>query len=507
MPGMLSSSAVETVAEWTSTRARYAGPVADDGVEVGAGEPAPLRPAGLVPAGAEHDARGERCANRATGATVSARLELEWRSRPVSARPVAVACTWASTKAGVSSAPSPATTRSAGRRVGGVAQPGDPAVDDVHGPAGPVADGHVGDQEAHAAHAGIDEGAHARRPTGRGRGPGRRAPACSRCRPAWSRPPPSPPRPGPPPRRTWPWRRRPRCPRRPSPAPLRVRRPGRRRRRRSRRPGRPTAAATASGSVASATTTRSARPAARSAAASSSLRTRPVSVRRRRRPRRRPGSGSRTCPAAPRTATERAPARSTTRAVAAGAPQTSRTARATASGRSSGRTAAMERAKRIAVPCGRHLLGAAVPPVEPVGDPQRGEGQRDEGGHPLADGEAERRLRPDGVDDADEHAAGPGDRVLHLAAGPRRCPGRRPGRPRRRRRMRLRQLPERGGVEVEPLDGDAHLVRPDRRVGVQPAGRLRQHVRSGRAPGAPRGPALPFRARRPPVSPVRCRRT
>jgi hypothetical protein len=36
-----------------------------------------------------------------------------------------------------------------GRRVGGRAHPGDPAVDDVHGAAGPVADRHVGEEQCH----------------------------------------------------------------------------------------------------------------------------------------------------------------------------------------------------------------------------------------------------------------------------------------------------------------------------------------------------------------------
>jgi hypothetical protein len=113
--------------------------------------------------------------------------------------------------------------------------------------------------------------------------------------------------------------------------------------------GVPTAAATASGSVASATTTRSARPAARRVAASASFRTRPVSSVA---PAARAAASDRLpdFPAAPRTTTRRAPVRSTTRAVVAGAPHTSRTASDTASGRSSGSTAAMERAKRIAVP-------------------------------------------------------------------------------------------------------------------------------------------------------------
>src|SRR3954452_20506412 len=113
--------------------------------------------------------------------------------------------------------------------------------------------------------------------------------------------------------------------------------------------GVPTAAATASGSVASAITTRSASPAPVRAAASASSRTRPVSTvapacraaARLRQP---------DFPAAPSTVTARAAVRSTTRAVAAGAPQTSSRASETASGRSSGRTAAIDRAKRIAVP-------------------------------------------------------------------------------------------------------------------------------------------------------------
>ena len=130
-----------------------------------------------------------------------------------------------------------------------------------------------------------------------------------------------------------------------------------------------------------------------------------------------------------------APARSTTRAVAAGAPQTSRTARDTASGRSSGSTAAIERAKRIAVPAAGHLLAS--------GRPSRARPSVIRSGVRVSEtrvatrwptDEPERRLRADGVDDADEHAAGAGDRVLHLAAGARRSPGRRPGRRRRRRR-------------------------------------------------------------------------
>ena len=63
-----------------------------------------------------------------------------------------------------------------------------------------------------------------------------------------------------------------------------------------------------------------------------------------------------------------------------------------------------------------HLLGAAVPAREPVGDRQRGEAQRHQAGDPVADREPEGRLRPDLVDDADQHPARTRDRVLHLAA-------------------------------------------------------------------------------------------
>ena len=72
----------------------------------------------------------------------------------------------------------------------------------------------------------------------------------------------------------------------------------------------------------------------------------------------------------------------------------------------------------------------------------------------------------------------------------------------------LRQLPEGRRVEVQPLDGDPHLVGADRRVGVQPAAPPAAARRPGRAPGARRARALSdSSARRAPVSLVRCRRT
>ena len=70
---------------------------------------------------------------------------------------------------------------------------------------------------------------------------------------------------------------------------------------------------------------------------------------------------------------------------------------------------------RVVIADARDLLGAAVPAGQPVDDDQRGEAQRHQGGDPVARGQAQRRVRPDLFDDAGEHAARAGDRVLHLA--------------------------------------------------------------------------------------------
>ncbi len=51
----------------------------------------------------------------------------------------------------------------------------------------------------------------------------------------------------------------------------------------------------------------------------------------------------------------------------------------------------------------------------------------------------------------------------------------------------LGELAERGGVEVEPLDGDPHLVGPDRGVGVEAPGRLRQDAGRLEHPVHPEG--------------------
>ena len=88
--------------------------------------------------------------------------------------------------------------------------------------------------------------------------------------------------------------------------------------------------------------------------------------------------------------------------------------------------------------------------------------------------EAERRLGADLLDGADEHAAGAGLGVLHLAAGgddlehggadPVAVAG-----------VRALELAVRRGVEVELLDADPDLVGPQLAPGVEALGRLGQH--------------------------------
>ena len=142
--------------------------------------------------------------------------------------------------------------------------------------------------------------------------------------------------------------------------------------------------------------------------------------------RRRPaGPRPATATALARAADHRAPVRRRrsrrrrTRAVSAGAPHTSSTARASSGSRSSGSTAAIERANRIACPAHGTCSLRPVPAGQAVGDRQRGEGQRHQRGDPVAGLEPQRRGRADLVDGADEHAARAGDRVVHLAAAGR----------------------------------------------------------------------------------------
>ena len=185
----------------------------------------------------------------------------------------------------------------------------------------------------------------------------------------------------------------------------------------------PPAAATASrraiGSRASAMTTSSARPASASSLGSSSIghdadgALAPASGRR-------PGSASRTCRRRRSRRRRAASYCSTTRLVRAGAPQTSITARLSSLGRSSGMTAAIERPNRTAYPSQGTCSERPSQPGEAVLDDERGQGQGDQGGDAVADRQAERRLGADLLDGADEHAAGAGLGVLHLAAGRRR---------------------------------------------------------------------------------------
>ena len=125
-------------------------------------------------------------------------------------------------------------------------------------------------------------------------------------------------------------------------------------------------------------------------------------------------------------------------------------------------------------------LAQTVPRGQPVGDGEWCEGEGDEGGHAVPDCETERGLWTDLLHGADEHAAAAGHGVLHLAAGgddvedlgadrfavDPAVVG-----------VLLGELPVGRGIEVERLDGDAHLVRPEGRVGVDDAGGLREGAR------------------------------
>ncbi len=73
-------------------------------------------------------------------------------------------------------------------------------------------------------------------------------------------------------------------------------------------------------------------------------------------------------------------------------------------------------AEEHGVAVARHLLARAVPAREAVLDDERGEGEAHQGRDAVADLQAEGRLGADLLDGADEHAAGAGHGVLHLAA-------------------------------------------------------------------------------------------
>ncbi len=130
------------------------------------------------------------------------------------------------------------------------------------------------------------------------------------------------------------------------------------------------------------------------------------------------------------------------------------------------------------VSAGRHPLPQAVPFAQAVGEFERGQGEGDQGRHPFAGLEAERRLGSGLRDGPDEHAAGAGDGVVHLAALPHD----------RADRLAdgvtvaavfLVELAVGRRVEVEVLDVDAEFVVAQPRVGVEAQGRLRQHSLRG----------------------------
>jgi hypothetical protein len=138
------------------------------------------------------------------------------------------------------------------------------------------------------------------------------------------------------------------------------------------------------------------------------------------------------------------------------------------------------------VPGARHLLGKAVPAGQPTLQVQRRQGERDQAGHRLPHPQAERAVRPDLVHLPDQHPAGAGDRVVHLA--PRGDDRDHLGPDRRAvAAVLLAQLAVAGGVQVQPAHRDPDLVRPQPRVGVEPECGLRQH------PGRLQHPVQPHR--------------
>ena len=154
----------------------------------------------------------------------------------------------------------------------------------------------------------------------------------------------------------------------------------------------------------------------------------------------------------------------TTRAVSAGAPQTSITASASSAGRSSGSTAAIERPKRIACPsagtCSERPSQPARPSVIAA-----------------ASGSARPASRPGRRPPGRAATRGPTSSTVPTSMPPEPVTGfcilprvammsstsartASPSPP-----CLVRQLPERRGVEVEPLDRDPHLVRPELAAG------------------------------------------
>jgi hypothetical protein len=138
------------------------------------------------------------------------------------------------------------------------------------------------------------------------------------------------------------------------------------------------------------------------------------------------------------------------------------------------------------VAAARHLLAGAVPAGEPVGDRQRRERQRDQGGDPVTGVQPERRVGADRLDGADEHAAGAGDRIVHLppfgndpdhlgADGVAVAA------------VSVVEVAETGRVQVEALHRHPCLVGGYLGAVVQPPRRLRQHPGGFQDPVQPDG--------------------
>ena len=115
-----------------------------------------------------------------------------------------------------------------------------------------------------------------------------------------------------------------------------------------------------------------------------------------------------------------------------------------------------------------------------------GQREGDQGGDAVAAPELRARgmLGSDLRHPPDQHAARPGDRILHLAA--RRHDRADPGSdPRHIARALLLQLPERGRVDVQALDIDRQLVGPERQAGIDHLRLLRQRALGAHYPPQP----------------------
>ena len=193
-------------------------------------------------------------------------------------------------------------------------------------------------------------------------------------------------------------------------------------------------------------------------------------------------------PAPPRTATVGATPRAayspTTRSTSAGAPHTSMTMSARCGSRSAGSVAAMLRPKRMAWPvagtCSERPSQRSRPSVIARGVSESETSVATRSPDPQPEG----AVGADLLDGADEHAPRAGDRVLHLAAGRddvEHLVAHGAAVDHAVARVLLGELAVGRGVEVERLDGDAHLVVPQLGARVEAPGGLRQ--RDGVADG------------------------